>query len=103
MDHPATTMSESEKYRAFRNYMFNELGISKADIQHWVLEAVRDQVSNMALKNRVENLINDELVKSVNKQVRESLGVTYRSRVSPVVERIVTESLKGRVNITIKD
>lgn len=33
----------NDKYKMFKNFMFNELGITKEDIRSWVVEAVRDE------------------------------------------------------------
>lgn len=43
-------MNRGDKYEAFRQYMFNELGISKEDIRNWIKEAVEQQVEKMLYK-----------------------------------------------------
>lgn len=35
-------MTLSSKYRMFKNFMYNELGITKDDIREWTKEAVKE-------------------------------------------------------------
>lgn len=43
MSDQKSTMTQGEKYEMFRNFMFNELGVTKADIRTWIREAVKEQ------------------------------------------------------------
>lgn len=40
-------MTANEKYKMFRNFMVNELGIGRDDIEEWTKEAVREQVTKL--------------------------------------------------------
>ncbi len=56
------------KWLMFKNYMHNELGITKEDIRQWVEEAVNEQVErlvknefkNFDVHNVVQRIISDE-------------------------------------------
>ena len=56
---------DDNKYRLFRNFMYNDLGISKEDIRDWVRETVlevattyvRDQMSNKDLDRRITEIL----------------------------------------------
>lgn len=39
---------KNDKWLMFRNYMINELGITKEDIREWVQDAVRIEAKKMA-------------------------------------------------------
>ena len=39
-----------DKYKMFRNFMFNELGITKEDIRDWVQEAVKEEAHRLVMK-----------------------------------------------------
>jgi len=40
------------QYKMFRNYLMNELGITKNDIQRWTEEAIREEaVSKVSIEN----------------------------------------------------
>lgn len=55
-DSKLESMSQSDKYRAFRNFMVNELGIGREDIRSWVLEAVRLEVSKLVGQINTEEI-----------------------------------------------
>lgn len=40
----------SDKYKMFRNFMFNELGITKEDIRDWIQEAVQEEAHRLIIK-----------------------------------------------------
>lgn len=37
----------NNKYKMFKNFMFNELGISKEDIRDWIKEAVHEEAQKL--------------------------------------------------------
>ena len=39
-----------DKYKVFRNFMFNELGITKEDIRDWIQEAVQEEAHRLVMK-----------------------------------------------------
>lgn len=39
-----------DKYKMFRNFMFNELGITKEDIRNWIQEAVQEEAHRLVMK-----------------------------------------------------
>ena len=39
-----------DKYKMFRNFMFNELGITKEDIRNWIQEAVEEEAHRLIMK-----------------------------------------------------
>ena len=43
-------MAANEKYKMFKQFMHNELGITREDIREWVKEAVRDEARKMIAK-----------------------------------------------------
>jgi hypothetical protein len=56
------------KWLMFKNYMHNELGITKEDIRQWIEDAVREQAeklvknefNNFDVRNVVQRIITDE-------------------------------------------
>lgn len=56
----------AEKYKMFRNYMVNELQITKEDIEAWTKEAVLLEVKNVInhyKENSVDNIFRSEAKK----------------------------------------
>ena len=45
--------TKNDKWVMFRNYMHNELGITKDDIREWIKESIHDEVKpfNIELKD----------------------------------------------------
>lgn len=50
-----------DKYKMFRNYMANELGITKEDIKQWTIEAVEASVQRQIGQIDVEGIISSTL------------------------------------------
>jgi hypothetical protein len=95
----ALRMTETERYRAFRNFMFNELQISKEDIRQWIREAVQQQAETMVKREaeRVDlpsiaarqfRLIAEELVKprGLNKNSPSFLVTTVTAQIMDKIE-----------------
>jgi len=40
-------MKSDDKWLLFKNYLHNELGITKEDIREWIDEAVRDEATKI--------------------------------------------------------
>ena len=49
----------NDKYKMFRNFMFNELGITKEDIKEWTKEAIDERVEKLIGQMNVEQMINN--------------------------------------------
>ena len=91
-------MTKDDKYGLFRQFMFNELQISKEDIRTWIKEAVEQQTEKMLHKTfgdfepneRAAKLIadyitnnwwsNDKLKQAVASQIVSRLKVTIESK-----------------------
>ena len=39
--------AKNDKWVMFRNYMANELGITKDDVREWIKDAIRDEVKSV--------------------------------------------------------
>ncbi|MFW5847423.1 MAG: hypothetical protein ACOCVF_00690 [bacterium] len=54
----------TDKWKMFKNYIHNELGISKDDIREWVQEAVKEQ-AKIALNGKINNFDLDQAIKNM--------------------------------------
>jgi predicted transcriptional regulator len=75
------------KYKMFRNYMANELGITKEEIKEWAKEAVEESVKKLMGQMNISGLIDQKIkyelpaIKEIAKQVvRDQLAVIVESR-----------------------
>jgi hypothetical protein len=91
-------MTKDDKYGLFRQFMFNELQITKEDIRTWIKEAVEQQVEKMLHhtfgdfepNERAAKLIadfigknwwaNDKLKQAVAGQIVNRIKVTIESK-----------------------
>jgi hypothetical protein len=73
----------NDKYKLFRQYMMNELGITKDDIQEWTREVVlevaekyvADQLSHTPLDNRIQYLIREKFnQQTISKDIATAIG-----------------------------
>lgn len=100
-------MSEKfDKWSMFKNYMANELNITKEDIQQWLEEAIEVEaiklVKNTFRDRSPEKMIEDALIKSLSREHKDFYDYTV---VSDFIDKVVEEVSKGvleRLNITIK-
>jgi hypothetical protein len=57
--------TKNDKWAMFRNYMANELGITKEDVREWIMDAVHQEVeqvvNNAYGKCDLEKLIKNEI------------------------------------------
>ena len=93
----------SDKYKQFRNFMFNELGITKDDIMQWTREAAREAAD---IKLR-EVLAKDEIGSIIHASVRNHLVGQSRFAMDRIVEKTVKEAvadrIAGRVVVTLRE
>lgn len=88
-----------DKYREFRNFMVNELGITRDDIEAWTKEAVAVQVGKLVGQMNLDAIAKRE----IEIRVREALGIQPYSKDSLTVSRALTEAFKNRITISIKE
>lgn len=63
------TDDSKNKYKLFRNYMTNELGITKEDIQQWTMDAIQKEVAKQLKGRDLGDLANDAIRKEAHKAV----------------------------------
>ena len=89
-------MTRGDKYEAFRQYMFNELQVSKEDIRTWIKEAVEQQVEKMLYKTfgdfepneRAAKLIADYIGKNwwANDNLKQAVASQIVNRIKVNIE-----------------
>lgn len=84
-----------DKYRVFRNFMVNELGISRDDIEAWTKEAVAAEVQKlvgqMNLTKMAESAIRDAIHKNNN---HLSVGSDLTRRIGEIVAKQIVVTVK---------
>ena len=64
---------ENDKWIMFKNYMHNELGITKDDIRAWIKEAAEDEAKRLVKNECGKFDINSKLTIAVRDFVRDRL------------------------------
>ena len=86
-------MSDS-KYKLFRNYMVNELGISREDIKEWTIQSINETVEKILRGIKIDDLARDIVLARFDYFYKNSC-------ITHAVEKIVRERLD--FEITIKE
>lgn len=84
----------NDKYKMFKNFMFNELGITKEDIRSWVVEAVRDEARKV-VQHTYDSF-------DVEKALREAINLPYGSIRQDLLRR-ASELLLQKFEIKIEE
>jgi len=91
------TDSSNDKYKMFRNYMVNELGITRQDIEAWTKQSVANEVSKVIGKiNITDEHINTLAKNEIARYVKQSFGDIDRyGQNNSVAKAVVKELVKG--------
>lgn len=93
-------MSMDEKYKLFRQFMYNELGISKDDIKEWCREAVLEVATtyvNEEFKRRSLDLRIHDII------AEESYGWHTKKDIEQRVKNKVSSILASQFEIVLKE
>ena len=79
------------KYKLFRNFMVNELGISREDIKEWTKEAVKETAEKILKGMDVESIISSAARRMIDNDYSNQMRL---NRVfQDTVEKIIREKL----------
>lgn len=87
-------MNGDSKYKMFRNFMVNELGIGRADIEQWTKEAVAAQVDAYFARDGVSV---EELARAVVASRLATPQMVY------ILRREISEAIAKRLQVTFKN
>ena len=85
------------KYKIFRNFMVNELGISREDIKEWTMQAVKETVEKELRGIEISKLVTATAVQIINSN-RYLYGFD-----KDVIAQAVYEIIKNKIVIDIKE
>lgn len=86
----------SEKYNLFRNYMTNELGITRADIEAWTKESVAVEVNKKLGQINVDAIVRN----TVDETARRAMGMNGYSA-GAELRAEVARALAAKLDLTI--
>ena len=82
--------STGNKYKMFRNFMANELGITKEEIRQWCIEAIQEET-----KKQVGQI-------NIDKKASDAVAAAVREVVWGLRETI-TKEITQRLSISLKE
>lgn len=83
---------KNDKWVMFRNYMHNELGITKEDIADWIKDAIKVEVKNVVANAYGSCNIEDFVRKEIY-----SDSFTFRNTVKDTVAKVLSERIELNV------
>ena len=84
----------SERYEMFKNFMHNELKITKQDIKDWTMESVK-QVAENYVEHQMRSGLEAEIV-------NKSLSTNFGSEFKKQIKNVMAETLSSRIEVTLK-
>ena len=89
-----------DKYKQFRNFMFNELGITRKDIEQWTREAINERVDAV-----MKRIVNDEVI---NKAIDKSVAANARDifngwQTKDMITSAIARVIQHKLVVNIKD
>jgi len=83
------------KYKLFRNYMVNELGIGKDDIQEWTKQAVTETVEKVLHRIDIKDFALEQTNRILNSDYK------YASERKQIIKDAISEILSKQLDISI--
>lgn len=88
---------KNDKWLMFRNYMINELGITKEDIREWIQDAVRIEAKKMA-----EDTFSREKPEQMIRRIVYDSGYFNTSSFNRTVIETAAKALVERFDVVLK-
>lgn len=87
---------KNDKWSMFRNYMHNELGITKEDIRRWINDAVKQEAKNIVNESFArENP--EQLIKRAIYDSSPFKNKTFKDEVIKETAKILAEKLEVKI------
>jgi hypothetical protein len=84
---------KDDKWLMFKNYMHNELGISKEDIRQWIEDAVKQQAETL-VKNEFKNFDVHRVVERVISDDKYFGSKTLKRDIAQELSKQILEKIK---------
>lgn len=89
---------KNDKWLMFKNYMHNELGITKEDIHEWIRDAVKEEAKNLVSQEYGKFSVRD----AINKEIYETNWFGGKN-LKDAVKQEVAKVLSERITITVNN
>jgi hypothetical protein len=96
----ATTPAD-RTYRDFRNYLMNELGFGKDDIEAMLRQAVADQAIKMVGRYNFDKQIEAQVQAAINSLFRTPYGQP-QAKIEALIRECIAAEITGKITLSIK-
>ncbi len=79
----------TNKYKMFRNFMVNELGIGRDDLKAWTQEAIKGEVEKLVGQLNVAGMVDNA--------IRQAIRGPYHQGMSDQLLKIVREAIAAEI------
>jgi hypothetical protein len=86
-----------DKYTLFKNFMHNELGITREEIRDWVHEAVKEEARKL-----VSQSFGKFDPKKIVKDVMTEKEYYGNEKLHTELRKLLSDALMNRINLTVK-
>jgi hypothetical protein len=76
------------KYKMFRNFMYNDLGITKEDVKEWVREAIADEVERLVGQIGIDNMV----ARGVREIISDKMRLYNQQILAEIVYRLANDA-----------
>ena len=98
------TDKNNDKYKMFRNFMVNELGITRQDIEAWTKQAVANEISKIIGQINVsEDRMIELASKEIQRTVKDALGHNNRFGQTSNLQAAVVAELSKNLKLSVVD
>ncbi|MDX9694954.1 MAG: hypothetical protein RBT49_04110 [Bacteroidales bacterium] len=87
---------ENDKYKMFKNFLHNELEISREDIREWIKDAVKDEVTRL-----VDNEYGKFNVRDYIKQTLIKHSVFGTDKLKDEIKYVLTNLIVNKLDIKL--
>lgn len=91
------------KYKEFRNFMCNELAITRHDIEAWTKEAVATEVHKLVSGQDMKALAASAVQSAVRQVVVGSSYSGPTAEMRKLIEKTLMAELVGKISVTVID
>lgn len=84
-------IDEKVKWKMFRNFMYNELGITKEDIRAWLLEAAEQEAKKLAAKSFDDFDMEVVLIRAAKAEMAPHVRTALKQEIQMAIHKAISE------------
>ena len=82
------------KWNMFRNFMYNEIGITKNDIRTWIREAVQDEVKVLTRQTFGKYSVQDMISTEIKNEIHSTTRYGLKDQLCHEIGKLIIENIE---------